>query len=373
MSFDALWNMGWVRTLREDTWDSTVLHVFLIVLATVVLNYLVKRFVHRLQTHVAAKTENPWDDAFVEALPGPLSLVIWACGLRIATIVIGGYLNHPKAGQLFTLVLIVAAVWFFVRWISRIENTLIELQHGKKVEERLDPTTVHAVGKLLRLAVIITGVLVCLDTWQIDVSAVLAFGGIGGVAIGFAAKDLLANFFGGLTIYLDQPFKVDDWIRSPDRSIEGTVEYIGWRHTRIRTFDKRPLYVPNSVFTTITIENPQRMLNRRIYETIGVRYDDILKMDAITKDVEQMLRNHPEIDTSQTLMVYFNAFAPSSCDFFVYTFTKTTKWAEFHAIKHEILLKIAAIIDSHGAEIAYPTSTIHIASTPEPAKQNTAS
>ena len=72
-------------------------------------------------------------------------------------------------------------------------------------------------------------------------------------------------------------------------------------------------------------------------------------------------------------MVYFNAFAPSSCDFFVYTFTKTTKWAEFHAIKHEILLKIAAIIDSHGAEIAYPTSTIHIASAPEPAKQDTAS
>ena len=241
----------------------------------------------------------------------------------------------------------------------------MELQAGKIADERLDPTTIHAIGKLLRLAVIITGLLVCLDTWQIDVSAVLAFGGIGGIAIGFAGKDLLANFFGGFTVYLDKPFKVGDWIRSPDRDIEGTVEYIGWRHTRIRTFDRRPLYVPNAVFTTITIENPQRMLNRRIYETIGIRYDDIREMDAITKEVDQMLHQHPEIDTSQLIMVYFNTFAASSCDFFVYTFTKTTNWAKYHAVKHEILLKIAAIIDAHGAEIAFPTSTLHVASLPE--------
>ena len=90
----------------------------------------------------------------------------------------------------------------------------------------------------------------------------------------FAAKDLLANFFGGLTIYLDRPFAVGDWIRSPDREIEGTVERIGWRLTLIRTFDKRPLYIPNAVFTTIAVENPSRMHNRRIYETIGIRYDD---------------------------------------------------------------------------------------------------
>jgi len=198
----------------------------------------------------------------------------------------------------------------------------------------------------------------------INISAVLAFGGIGGIAIGFAAKDLLSNFFGGLTIYLDRPFTVGDWIRSPDRSIEGTVEHIGWRLTRILTFDKRPLYIPNSIFTTIAIENPQRMLNRRIYETIGIRYDDIGQMGAITADVRSMLENHPEIDTDQTLMVNFNAFGPSSVDFFIYTFTKTTRWAYFHEVKHEILLKISDIIASHGAEIAYPTSTLHVASIP---------
>jgi MscS family membrane protein len=157
---------------------------------------------------------------------------------------------------------------------------------------------------------------------------------------------------------------VGDWIRSPDRELQGTVEYIGWRHTRIRTFDKRPLYAPNAIFTTIVIENPQRMLNRRIYETIGIRYDDIAKMDAITSDVKSMLKNHPEIDQNQLTMVYFNAFAASSCDFFVYAFTETTNWAYYHEIKHGVLLKIAAIIQSHGAEIAFPTSTLHVASLP---------
>ena len=162
-------------------------------------------------------------------------------------------------------------------------------------------------------------------------------------------------------IYLDRPFDVGDWIRSPDKEIEGTVENIGWRLTRIRTFDKRPLYVPNSVFTSIAVENPQRMTNRRIYETIGIRYDDAGKMAAITHDVKQMLREHPEIDTNLTMIVNFVKFAPSSLDFFVYTFTKTTEWIRFHEIKEDVMLKILEIIEQHGAESAFPTSTIYIA------------
>ena len=137
------------------------------------------------------------------------------------------------------------------------------------------------MARLLRLSVLITAGLVILQTLGISVTGVVAFGGIGGIAIGFAAQDLLANFFGGLIVYLDRPFSVGDWIRSPDREIEGTVEDIGWRVTVIRTFDKRPLYIPNSIFTTISVENPSRMLNRRIYETIGLRYRDSGKVREI--------------------------------------------------------------------------------------------
>ena len=108
-----------------------------------------------------------------------------------------------------------------------------------------------------------------------SIAGILTFGGVGGIAVGFAAQDLLSNFFGWLGIYLDRPFAVGDWIRSPDREIEGTVEEIGWRVTRIRTFDNRPLYVPNSAFTNISPSRIQQgCLIGRIYETIGVRYDD---------------------------------------------------------------------------------------------------
>jgi MscS family membrane protein len=166
-----------------------------------------------------------------------------------------------------------------------------------------------------------------------------------------------------MMIYLDRPFAIGDWVRSPDKQIEGTVEKIGWRLTVIRTFDKRPLYVPNSVFASIAVENPSRMSHRRIYETIGVRYDDVDKLPMIIKDVKEMLLSHAEIDQEQTLIVNFNSFAASSLDFFVYTFTHTTNWIEFHEVKQDVLFRISEIITHHGAEIAYPTSTLHV---PEP-------
>jgi MscS family membrane protein len=138
------------------------------------------------------------------------------------------------------------------------------------------------------------------------------------------------------------------------------VEYIGWRHTRVRAFNKNPIYVPNALFTTIVVENPTRMTNRRIKETIGIRYQDLDKMAAIVADVKAMLQGHPEIDTGATLIVSFNQFAASSLDFFIYTFTRTVEWVHYHEVKQDVLLKIADIIRAHGAEIALPTRTLHI-------------
>jgi MscS family membrane protein len=248
--------------------------------------------------------------------------------------------------------------WFLIRFISRAEKNLVASSSDGGRE--YDRTTMDAIAKLLRASVVITAVLVTMQTLGFSISGVLAFGGIGGIAVGFAAKDLLANFFGGLMIYLDRPFAVGDWIRSPDRNIEGTVEKIGWRLTCIRTFDKRPLYIPNNIFTAIALENPSRMSHRRIYETIGIRYDDASQMGEIVEAVKKMLLAHPEIDHSQTMIVNFNKFAASSLDFFVYTFTHTTNWVRYHEIKHDVLLKILDIITAQGAEVAFPTSTVHL-------------
>jgi MscS family membrane protein len=343
---------------QENIW---IINVFLVVFGALLLDFLQRRVIGRIIKKLE-KTETPWDDALFESLRQPLSVLIWVVGISVAADIV----SQQTVAEIFQYIepardvgVIVIISWFLVRFIRRGEHNIIARREQKG--EKVDLTTIHAITKLLRLSVMITASLVALQTLGFSISGVLAFGGVGGIAVGFAAKDLLANFFGGLMVYLDRPFSVGDWIRSPDRNIEGTVEEIGWRLTMIRTFDKRPLYVPNATFTSIAVENPSRMLNRRIYETIGIRYDDADKMEGIVREVEQMLRDHPEIDTNQTLMVNFNKFAASSLDFFIYTFTRTTVWTEYHKIKQDVLLKINAIITKHGAEIAFPTSTIHLA------------
>ncbi len=336
---------------------SYILQVFLVIFAALILDFIQRKIMNRLYLE-AQKSKRLWDDSIIDALRKPASLIIWTVGIYLAAEIIeqaSRVVIFKAVEPLRDTIIIGALAWFLIRLIQRGERKFID------GEKEVDQTTIDAIAKLLKVSVVITSILVILQTLGFSISGVVAFGGIGGMAVGFAAKDLLANFFGGLTIYLDRPFAVGDWVRSPDREIEGTVENIGWRLTRIRTFDKRPLYVPNAVFTIIVVENPSRMLNRRIKETVGIRYEDSGKMDTIVSRVKEMLTNHPEIDTSKTLIVNFNSFAPSSLDFFIYTFTKTTNYKEFHAVKQDVLLKTINIIEEEGAEIAFPTSTIHLA------------
>ncbi len=349
---------SWLQSVQgEGGW---VLQVFVVVLGTLLLNFIVRIVLNRVYAKLQ-QTNNPWDDALVDAMRAPLTFLIWLVGMAFAAEIV-----HQEAqATIFQAVppirdvgVIVAIAWFLIRLVERVQDNIII--HRESEGRPVDQTTVDALGKLVRASILITSALVILQTLGFSISGVLAFGGIGGLAVGFAAKDLLANFFGGLMVYLDRPFSVGEWIRSPDRDIEGTVEEIGWRLTRIRTFDKRPLYIPNATFASIAVENPSRMSHRRIYETIGVRYDDAAKVRDIITDVKAMLMEHPEIDQSQTLIVNFNKFAASSLDFFVYTFTRTTNWIHYHEVKQDVLLKILDIVEGRGAEVAFPTSTLHV-------------
>jgi MscS family membrane protein len=357
MNFETIMN----DLLQGSPTTILVMQVFIAVFATLLFDFVQKRIMKRMQGRIE-ETRNLWDDALYFALRRPLSVLIWLLGLSFAAEIVGSKtdaLIFDAVSPIRQIGVIATVTWFLFRFIESMEQNVIlkAERQGKSV----DRTTVDAIGKLLRLSVLITAVLVGMQAMGFSISGILTFGGVGGIAIGFAAKDLLSNFFGGMMIFLDRPFAVGDWIRSPDRNIEGTVEKIGWRLTVIRTFDKRPLYVPNSTFASIAVENPSRMSHRRIYETIGIRYGDASRMEAIVKAVKMMLQEHAEIDTSQTLIVNFNAFAASSLDFFIYTFTKTTNWVHYHEVKQDVLLQVISIIEQHGAEIAFPTSTIHLA------------
>lgn len=318
----------------------------------------------KLLLHVeraTSQTETVWDDALIHAVKRPLTVMLWVIGLAH----VAGILDRETgihaldyAQPARSVGVVACLAWFLIRMINNAASSL--LKRPRPDGEALDRTTVEAMSKLGRVTVLIIAALVILQTLGFSISGVLAFGGIGGIAIGFAAKDLLANFFGGLMIYMDRPFAVGEWIRSPDKDIEGTVEHIGWRQTHIRAFNKNPIYVPNALFTTIVVENPTRMSHRRIKEFIGIRYQDIGKMAAITADVKAMLIAHPDIDNDATMIVNFTTFSASSIDFMVYTFTSITNWVRFQEVKQDVLLRIAAVIASHDAEIAFPTRTLHI-------------
>ena len=352
------------QTAQWTGTNSWIVKAFIVVTITLTIDLVQRLLLTRLLARLA-HNDNPWDDAVFQSITSPLSLLIWVLGLSLAANIAAD--NSDSAifdivEPIRTVGVIVSLTWFLIRLIKNMQNNVIQI--GLDDDPKYDRTTAEAIGKLLRLSVIITSGLVMLQSLGFSISGVLAFGGVGGIAVGFAAKDLLANFFGGLMIYLDRPFTVGDWIRSPDRDIEGIVEEIGWRLTRIRSFDKRPIYVPNSTFANITVVNPSRMSHRRIYEKIGVRYDDAGRLEAIIADVKAMLQSHEEIDHGQILMVNFDRFADSALEFFIYTFTKTTDWKHYHTVKQDVLFRINSIIESHGAEIAFPTTTVHVADLP---------
>lgn len=364
----------WLDQLAELTglrrW---MLEAFSVLLIALVVEWLARIFLARLERWTL-RTANPWDDAVIGAARKPLSLLIWWLGVSTAArVVVPSDASNIVFDEAFLAALqqlgfAIALAWYALRLSDGMEERLVA--RAERERERLDAATLHALFRISRIAIFLTTTLVVLDTLGVSISGLLAAGGIGGLAIGLAAKDLFANFFGGLTIFLDRPFAVGDWIRSPDKDIEGVVEKIGWRQTTIRRFDKRPLYVPNATFSTLAVENPSRMTHRRINEVIGVRYDDIAQMRSITRAVDRMLRSHVEIAHDQIIMVRFDQFAASSLDFFIYCMTRTCDWAKYHEVKEDVLLEIARIIDEHGAQIAYPTSRLLLE--PEAADLNAA-
>ncbi len=273
--------------------DHWLVKVLIIISVIIVINILTRLVLNTLKKQVN-KTKNIWDDCIINSIYRPLTILVWILGivltleafsndLKAITISEDIVSNLKKSGIIFAIAL------FLTNLSKNFQNAIIQSNADKMID--VDVATYEAINKIIRLSVIITSSLIILQTFGFSISGVLAFGGIGGVAVGFAAKDMLANFFGGLMIYLDRPFRTGDWIRSPDRDLEGVVENVGWRQTSVRNFRKNVIYIPNSIFMTIIVENPSRMTHRRINEVIGLRYKDFPKMIPIVKEVKHMLSN----------------------------------------------------------------------------------
>ncbi len=346
----------WSFILRE----SWVIFFGIVFFVALIASYLSGKILRKFLS-ISEKKGHFFAKHFFSASIKPLRFLLWVIAASYSvTLIKERFLLEyifDVLNPILRVLIVFSFVWFFLLLIGNLEKGFLSRKSYRS--KSIDKTTVTAVSKLLKAVVAASSILILLQTFGFSISGLLALGGMGGLIIGLAAKDILSNFFGSLVIYLDKPFKVGDWIRVIGQQIEGTVEDVGWRGTRIRGFDKRPIYVPNAVFSTSAIENPSKMSNRRIKQIIGLRYQDHKILSKITSEIKKMLQSRDDIDHSKALFVNLINFAHSSLDIRIYTFTKTTDWMEYQQIQENIFLEAMKIVEANGAEFA-PSQTIHI-------------
>lgn len=328
-------------------------------LVAVALILAVALLLHLFFDRLVAKVSNrvkghPIQKAALDATIKPLPLYIWLFALVKTLNALGDhFLGHPLIPE--ASMWLKAAFWLFFAWfLFRWKEEAIRHYPFKEKATR------DLTGKILTVLILFITAISILDVTGQSMATLIAFGGVSGLAIAFASQQLISNFFGGLMIYLTQPFSIGDRIKLPEKDIEGHVEEIGWYMTLIRGLDKLPTYVPNSVFSSLILMNPSRMSHREIKEVIGLRYEDLPKATAIMAKIKAYLKSNPKIDTSEKILAHLDNYAPSSIDILVKCYTTETDSVAFQEVKEAILFKIAEIVTESGAEMAYPTQTVYL-------------
>lgn len=258
--------------------------------------------------------------------------------------------------QIYQAATVGLATWLGVRIIS--EASVLWARRASGTEDTFDDQLVPIVRKTAKVILVCVGGVMILQNLGYSVGSLLAGLGIGTAAIAFASKDTIANFFGSLVVFIDRPFQVGDWVEIGD--VEGTVEAVDIRTTRIRTFANSLITVPNAKMTVTEIQNWSRMQKRRIKMVVGLTYGTKAAqmrqaVVAIRGIIEADERFHHDF-----YLVNFNELGESSLNIFCYFFTRTTSWAEYMQIREEFLLSVMEAMAELDLEIAFPTRTVHL-------------
>ena len=274
-------------------------------------------------------------------------------------------LNLPQAAAaplLFASRLIAAAsgLWAAYRLVDLIGAYLV--QAAARTESRFDDILVPMVRRSLKIVVLAIGVIFILDNLDVDIWGLLAGVGIGGVAVALAAKDTVENLFGSVTVLTDRPFQIGDWVKIGD--VEGSVEELGFRSTRIRTFYNSLITVPNAKMTTAVIDNMGRRRYRRVKCSLGIGYDTPpATIDAFCEGIRELIRVHP-YTRKDYYMVYLHEFAESSLNILLYAFHEVPDWGTELRERHRLFADIIRLANRLGVSFAFPTRTLHLESLP---------
>lgn len=329
----------------------------------ITLNFLIRFFIKKVYSKVKTSKGEIIHESFMVRLAKPLRAMIWVVGVAYMIYLFVVRLEMENNFQSSFIQLRNIIIIFCTAWLGFEIKQQIQYSFEKKVEytgKGVDKSRIDLVSKIASITIIFLTALIMLQTLGVNIATLIAFGGVGGLALGLASRDIIANYFSGFMIHITRPFKIGEWIYTPDESLNGIVEYVGYYMTVVRGLDKRPFYVPNALFSSKMVINASRMTNRRIKHVVGVRYKDFDVIEEIVEDIRSHLKEHEAIDQKQTLLVDFIEFGPSSLNIQIYTFTKTKVWKHWLDIQQDILVEIGRIIQKHGAEIAYPTTTLDL-------------
>lgn len=321
-----------------------------------VVDFLVRRIARRITRGLTGRfgVEAEGDDLAGFARPiGLLALSItWLVSFRS--------LGFPNTAEDILLAAIrtftaLAAMWSFWRLADLVGDIFIRARGS---ESNFVVVLVPMVRKSFKTVSAAFGVVYVANSLQINIVPLLTGLGIGGVAFAFAAKDTIENFFGSAAVILDRPFEVGDWIVVGD--VEGTVEELGFRSTRVRTFYNSQFTIPNATFLRSTIDNYGRREFRRWKTTIGVQYDTSPdKMIAFAEGIRELVRTHP-YTRKDYFQVWFNGFGASSLDLLLYVFHRVPDWSTELRERERLLIDIVRLADRLGVEFAFPTQTLHM-------------
>jgi MscS family membrane protein len=251
---------------------------------------------------------------------------------------------------------IVLITWGLFNLSSPTTGILVSV--NQKMNNKIDLILLPFISRTVRVILIAISISIIGQEFDYDVNGLVAGLGLGGLAFALAAKEAVGNLIGGIVIVTEKPFSIGEWILTP--SVEGTVEDINFRSTKIRTFSQALVTVPNSTLANEPITNWSRMGKRRITFHLGLNYQTSKEqIQRVVHRIEQMLRTHEEIHPD-TIMVAFDQYNDSSLDILMYFFTNTTVWAEHVKIKHEINIEIMGILEEERVEVAFPSRTIYV-------------
>lgn len=338
-------------------------HWFLVFLTILSIAALTTHFWRWFCTRLVQKFQNSDEllkSAAINASFSPIVFYIWFVAfIQAIDLISDHFFSHSLAYEiklLYSSSAVLTFGWFLFRLKNNVAGVLLEKSKAKEIG--LEPGKVYGMQKLFSVLIVIIVLLVLLEVTGVSLNALIAFGGISGLALAFASQEIIANFFGGIMIHIVQPFAIGDSIVLPNSSIEGIVEEIGWYETRLRSKEMQPIYIPNSLFSKAFVVNNGRRSHRRILEKISIRHEDLPKSAAIVADIKKFLIEYESIDSAKRMYVHIDQIASYSLDIGLSALTTSVDETEYYAVRDVVLAKACEIIRSHKAEIAIPRETI---------------